>query len=237
MPVFFPPGENESKVKRIVSSDPFSYIYTMARAEDNGNRKAFEREALPHLNALYNTAVHLTRNQADAQDLVQETMLSAYRFFHQYDKGTNCRAWLFKILRNTFINEYRRKSRRPLEVDLDRVETFQEVPETLYQRSDLKNPEEELLQNLYDDEVTKALESIPDSFREVLLLSDVEGFAYQEIADIVGVPIGTVRSRLSRARREMRKSLTQYAIEHGVIKRDDHKGSSRESRRDEGEPK
>jgi RNA polymerase sigma-70 factor (ECF subfamily) len=202
----------------------------MARAEDNGKREAFEREALPHLNALYNTAVHLTHSQADAQDLVQETMLRAYRFFHQYNKGTNCKAWLFRILRNTFINEYRRKSRRPLEVDLDRVETFQEVPETLFQRSELKTQEEELLQNLYDDEVNKALESIPESFREVLLLSDVEGLAYQEIADILDVPIGTVRSRLSRARREMRRSLTEYAIQHGVIKRGGVTGSSQESR-------
>jgi len=205
----------------------------MARVDGNGKRKAFEREALPHLSALYNTAVHLMHNQADAQDLVQETMLRAYRFFHQYRQGTNCKAWLFRILRNTFINEYRRKSRRPLEVDVDRVEALQEVPETLFQRSELKTPEEELFHNLYDDEITRALESIPESFREVLLLSDIEGLAYQEIANILDVPIGTVRSRLSRARSEMRRSLTNYAVQQGVIRRNDRDRLSQESQNDE----
>jgi RNA polymerase sigma-70 factor (ECF subfamily) len=204
------PGRNGSR-----SDKRFSERTALLASEAS----VFELEALPHLNALHNAAVHLTREKTEAEDLVQETVLRAFRFFHLYKQGTNCKAWLFTILRNTFINQCRKKCRHPRELNIDLLDNTAGFSDTAWPVAELRTPAVELLQTAYDDEVSAALDSIPGDFREVLLLSDVEGFSYQEIADILGVPLGTVRSRLSRARNEMREALSEYAVRNGVIGR------------------
>lgn len=180
-------------------------------AEERAVRE-FEEEALPHLSALYNVALSLTRDENDAHDLVQETYLRAYRFFHQFKRGTNCKAWLFRILRNTHINRYRKQSTRPNTVELEDFEN-QLGDDDLSQQP--LNPRDELFQELYDDEIQSALDSLPEEFRTAILLSDIEGLTYQEIADVVGCPLGTVRSRLSRGRHMLEKKLAVYARQHG----------------------
>lgn len=179
-------------------------------------RETFEAEALPHLDSLYNFALYLTRNTTDSEDLVQEAMFRAYRFFDRYKPGTNCKAWLFRILRNTFINEYRRKLNRPREVSLEVDETLPEDAEPIGAR--IAGPEAELLQDLYDDEVTRALELLPEEFREVVLMRDVEGMSYQDIAEVIDRPVGTVRSRIARGRETLRRRLMGYAKEHGYVR-------------------
>lgn len=189
----------------------------MARHHDE-RRADFERTALPHLDALYTSAVSMTRNSASADDLVQETFLKAWRFWDKFTPGTSCRAWLFRIMTNTFINEYRRWSREPFKVDFDEVEERSEdkivagTPLT----AGLAEVEPSALDQLFSDEVKAAIESLPPYFRIVALLSDVEGFSYQEIADIIDVPIGTVRSRLSRARGMLQEKLVAYARARGL---------------------
>jgi RNA polymerase sigma-70 factor (ECF subfamily) len=184
--------------------------------ESNQSRAVFEQEALPHLDSLYNFALYLTRNPSDSEDLVQEAMFRAFRFFDHYEPGTNCRAWLFRILRNTFVNEYRRKVNRPAEVPIEAEEALPEDAEPI--AGYIADPEAELLQDLYDDEVTHALEQLPDDFREVVLMRDVEGFSYQEIAHVIERPVGTVRSRIARGREMLRRRLMSYAKEHGYLR-------------------
>ncbi|MBP9883957.1 MAG: sigma-70 family RNA polymerase sigma factor [Chitinophagales bacterium] len=177
------------------------------------NNTLFEKEFLPHADALYNFSFHLTYNEEDANDLVQDTFLKAFRFIDSYERGTNAKAWLFKILKNGFINEYRRKSRQPNEVDYEDFITYQESDTaSLVGDMDLR---EELFKGLIGDEVTKAVNDLPVDFRTVILLSDVEGFTYEEIAKIVDIPIGTVRSRLHRARNLMKEKLRDYATKMG----------------------
>ena len=178
---------------------------------------AFETEALSFLDALYRTALRMTRSEADAEDLVQETYIRAFRFREQFTPGTNLKAWLFRILTNTFINSYRRKQAQPGFTELDDVDEF-----SLYRRmSDLKsasaspNPETEFLNGLVDTEVKDALADLPDKFRSVVLL-DVEGFSYKEIAEMLGIPIGTVMSRLHRGRKFLQKRLLDLAQERGI---------------------
>lgn len=183
-------------------------------AQDEATRE-FETEALPHINSLYNVALSLTRDENDAHDLVQETFLRAYRFFHQFKRGTNCKAWLFRILRNTHINRYRKQSTRPSTVELEDLEN-QAGSDDLSQQP--LNPRDELFQDLYDDEIQAALESLPEEFRTAILLSDIEGLSYQEIADVLEIPLGTVRSRLSRGRRMLEKRLAGYARRHGYLR-------------------
>ncbi len=197
-------------------SEPWSSEGAMS---PNADARAFETEALPHLNSLYNAAIHFTRDRTNAEDLVQETMLRAFRFFYLYQRGSNCKAWLFTILRNTFINQCRKKSKHPREINIDLLENACTSTDAVWPSAELRTPAAELLKDAYDDEVSAALDSIPDTFREVLLLCDVEGFTYQEIADILDLPLGTVRSRLSRARGEMREVLWEYAVRNGVIGR------------------
>lgn len=169
----------------------------------------FEKEFLPHADALYTFAFHLTYKEEDAHDLVQDTYLKAYRFIDSYIAGTNAKAWLFKILKNTFINEYRRKSKEPNRVDIDDVAAYQDVDDASSVGSlDLR---EEVVQGLIGDEVTKAVNELPIDFRTVILLCDVEGFSYEEIAKIVDIPVGTVRSRLHRARNLLKDLLRNYA--------------------------
>jgi RNA polymerase sigma-70 factor (ECF subfamily) len=177
----------------------------------------FEAEALRHLDALYRTALRMTRSEADAEDLVQETYIRAFRFRDQFTLGTNMKAWLFRILTNTFINTYRRKTAQPEVTDLEGIDEF-----SLYRRmaddraaSTSPDPEAELLNSIVDTEVTDALEELPEKFRTTVLL-DVEGFSYKEIAEMLSIPIGTVMSRLHRGRKFLQKRLYDLARERGI---------------------
>lgn len=183
----------------------------------------FEHVALVHLDALYNAALRMTGNQPDAEDLVQETYLKAYRFFHRFRKDSNCLAWLFKIMKNSYINRFRQKVREPTMVEYDAAKPASDLAHL--ESGDMAgSPEDDVLNKLLDDEVESALRTLPDEFRLVVILSDIEGFQYKEIAEILGCPIGTVRSRLSRGRRLLRKQLWDYAKDLGYIKKDDRYG-------------
>ena len=180
-------------------------------------RKAFEAEAIPHMDALYRTALRMSKNENDAEDLVQEAVVKAYRFWDKFEQGSNCRAWLFKIMTNIFINEYRSKSRSPVAVNVDEIDD-----NFLYgQLSSLgkeEDPEKELFAKVFDDDVKNAIEELPDDFRLVVVLSFLEGFSYQEIADIADLQLGTVKSRLHRGRKLLQKKLFDYAVKNGYIK-------------------
>ena len=187
-------------------------------AKDADLERRFEQEAMPFLGQLYGTALRLTRNPADAEEVVQETMLRAYRAFNQFEEGTNLKAWLYKILTNTFISSYRKKQREPQTVSADANEDF-----SLFDRLVEANvsPEAELLDQIPDEEVKEALEAIPEQFRTAVLLADVEGFSYQEIADITGVAIGTVMSRLHRGRKALQRALWDYAKQRGMVEEEE----------------
>ena len=176
-------------------------------------RESFEREALVHLDALYRVALRLTNNAADADDLVQETMLKAYRAWDQYEKGTNAKGWLLTILRHAFINEYRRRTRHPENVDLDTIEPF-----AVFGEVQDDDPQGAFFDKIVDDEVLREIDKLPEAFRETLVLSDVEGMSYQEIAKILEIPVGTVKSRLFRARKVLQGRLYDYAVSQGYIK-------------------
>jgi len=176
-------------------------------------RTSFEREALVHLDVLYRVALRLTGNPSDADDLVQETMLKAYRAWDQYEKGTNAKAWLLTILRHAFINEYRRRTRHPETVDVDAIE-----PYAVFSEVQDEDPQGAFFDKIVDDQVLRAIDQLPVAFRETLVLSDVEGMSYQEIAGILQVPVGTVKSRLFRARQLLQGKLYDYAVEMGYIK-------------------
>lgn len=181
--------------------------------EELKKQSDFRSEMLPHLDALYNFALRLTMDPTDAEDLVQDTIVKAYRFFSSYEKGTNAKAWLFRILKNSYINNYRKKSKRPNEVDYDEVSTFYETIRA--DQTDTSDLEERMYRDMLDDTVTKALEDLPEDFRSVVLLCDVEGFTYEEIANMLDVPIGTIRSRLHRGRNLLRAALDSYARKRG----------------------
>jgi RNA polymerase sigma-70 factor, ECF subfamily len=177
----------------------------------------FDRDVLPLLPSLYGAALRMTRNPADAEDLLQETTLRAYRGFASFREGTNVKAWLYRILTNSFINTYRKKQREPKTVDgpedLDEWFLF----DRLGAQSVARSAEEDVLANIPDADVKDALESIPENFRMAVLLADVEGFSYKEIAEITGVPIGTVMSRLHRGRKALEKALYGVAKERGLV--------------------
>jgi len=175
----------------------------------------FEKELLPHVGALQTFAYHLTYSQDDADDLVQETYMKAYRFLNKYEKGTNAKAWLFKILKNAYINEYRKKVRQPIKVDFEDIITYHDSDED--RGSGYSDLRQEIFENMMGDEVTTAINSLPLDFRTVILLCDIEGFTYEEIASIIDVPIGTVRSRLFRARNLLKEKLISYAQDLGYV--------------------
>ncbi len=179
----------------------------------------FERDALQYNRQLYSAAMRMTRNPADAEDLVQETYLKAYRAYHTFTEGTNLKAWLYRILTNTYINKYRKDSRRPNEVDLGTVEDLY-----LYRRigseasaEAARTTEERVLDGLVESDIKEAVEDLPETFRMPVLLADLEGFSYKEIAEILDIPIGTVMSRLHRGRKAMQKRLWEFAKDRGLL--------------------
>lgn len=175
----------------------------------------FNEEIIPHLDALYNFGLRLTYDPNDAEDLVQDTIVKAYRFFSSYEKGTNAKAWLFRILKNSYINNYRKKSKKPSQVDYDEVSSFYETIRD--ERTDTSDLEDTMYRELIDDDITKALDDIPEDFRTVVLLCDVEDFTYEEIANMLDVPIGTIRSRLHRGRNLLKAQLMEYAENRGYV--------------------
>jgi RNA polymerase sigma factor (sigma-70 family) len=176
----------------------------------------FDQEFMPHVNSMYNFAYRLTFDEDDAKDLVQDTYLKSFRFINSFEQGTNAKAWLFRILKNSFINEFRKKSKQPAKVDYNEVESYynsDDIDENI--TTDLRV---ETVQHMIGDEITSALNGIPVDFRTVIILSDLEGFTYEEMSKILDIPIGTVRSRLHRARNMLKDKLAVYAKEMGYNK-------------------
>ena len=173
----------------------------------------FDGEFMPHIDSMYNFGYRLTFDEDDAKDLVQDTYLKAYRFINSFEQGTNAKAWLFRILKNSFINEYRKKSKQPTKVDYQEVETYYNSDDVHYQStSDLRS---ESVKDMLGDEISNALNSLAVDFRTVIILCDLEGFTYEEMAKILDIPIGTVRSRLHRARNLLKEKLQGYAHNMG----------------------
>ena len=187
-------------------------------------RKEFEDLAFKHMESLYNTALRMTKNELDAEDLVQDVYVRAFRFFHKFNKGTNFKAWIFKILTNTYINQYRKKTSQPHYVEFDKIKS------TYSENENEKTALEQLFKKfddsqydiLFSDEIKTALEQLTDEFRMVVILADVESFSYKEIAQVIGCPVGTVMSRLSRGRKQLQIYLREYAIRSGFINKSNH---------------
>ena len=177
----------------------------------------FETEAIPHMNILYHYALRMAGSSDDAHDLVQETYMKAFRFWDKYEKGTNIRAWLFRIMKNTYINRYRKETKEPGRVNYDDIQNFFTLIKG--NGADANDLQEKIYNGMFEDNVARAIESLPEDFRTVVILSDVEGLSYDEIAEFLDCPIGTVRSRLHRGRKMLQLSLRDYAKDHGYINR------------------
>lgn len=181
-------------------------------------QREFEDTAMDHTDALYRTALRMTKNEKDAEDLVQETLLKAYRFFDRFEPGTNIKAWLFKIMMNIFINDYRQKSKKPTSMSYEDVDDNYLYHQLKFSKTDAVDPEQALFNRILDDDVKRAIEELPDDFRIVVVLAFLEEFSYQEIAEIAGLQLGTVKSRLHRGRKLLQKSLWDYAQKNGFLK-------------------
>jgi RNA polymerase sigma-70 factor, ECF subfamily len=188
-----------------------------AAPEDPAVRARFERDVLPLLPNLYGAALRLTRNPQDAEDLVQEAYLRAFRGFGSFQEGTNLRAWMYRILTNTFINSYRKRQRQPVTVSDDDIEDWY-LYDKLGESGVEASAESEVLEKIPDEDVQKALEDLPENFRMAVILADVEGFSYKEIAEILDIPIGTVMSRLHRGRKALQKALWDTVRERGIVR-------------------
>jgi len=182
---------------------------------DNIREDEFIKEALPHEDALYNYALKISGNSDDAQDLVQETYYKAYRHFDKFQTGTNSKAWMFMILKNSFINDYRKSKREPYKLDYEQIQNFYENVKS--DRGQTNNLDKEFYNDLLDDELTEAIDQLPTKMREVFLLCDLDGNSYEETAELVGCPVGTVRSRLHRARHMLQETLMDYAKDKGFL--------------------
>lgn len=189
-------------------------VEVVARYSEKEKYVVFDKEFMPHIDSMYNFAFRLTNDEDDANDLVQDTYLKAFRFINSFERGTNAKAWLFRILKNSFINDYRKKSKEPAKVDYQDVETTYNSTEDaeMDATTDLRT---ETVQDMIGDEVANALNSLPVDFRTVIILCDIEGFTYEEMAKILDIPIGTVRSRLHRARNLLKEKLKNYASTMG----------------------
>lgn len=201
-----------------IKKKSFMFPILSAFIQKDPQHEEFERQTLPHMEILYNYALRMTRNKEDSKDLLQETFLKAFRFWNKFEQGTNLRAWLFRIMKNTYINVYRKAVKEPDKVNYDEIEGFYNLIRD--QNNDDNDLQEKIFGQLLDDDVSIALESLPEEFRTVVILCDIEGLAYEEIADFLQIPVGTVRSRLHRGRKLLHAKLYTYAKQRGFVKKE-----------------
>lgn len=202
-------GNNENELEEFSETDQNN----LSKEELDKLREEFNKEAMPHMKLLHNYAYRMTNNQLDADDLVQETYLRAFRFFHKFERGTNCKAWLFRIMKNLYINNYRKAQKEPGKVDYEEVENFFDSIRS--EKIDSNDLQQKVFSNLLDDELLTALNSLQDDFKTVVILCDLEGLSYEEIAEFLNCPVGTVRSRLHRGRKLLQMKLMDYARDKG----------------------
>lgn len=203
----------------------FAFLLAIFKTDDKKLHEEFEREAVPHMDSLYNYALKMTGDSDDASDLIQETYLKAFRFWDKFEKGTNCKAWLFRIMKNTYINTYRKETKEPDKVDYEDIENFYENIKP--SSTDSAHLEKDIYDNLLDDELSGAISSLPEDFRTVVILCDIEGYTYDEIAEFIDCPVGTVRSRLHRARKMLFTKLHKYAADKGYVTKDENESDEK----------